>query len=152
MSIEIPSTKFHGNQASWGLAGTCGQKGEWTYWSKQALFATTWARPESKKKNIHHFSFSGLIPDISYFAYPKNKERRSKKREKYRSCENTFWIQRSGIPRKDLPKARVKLASLGNQVFPQWRSILKQKNNNQAPSPQWRHKETSRRRTLTNSV
>jgi hypothetical protein len=30
-----------------------------------------------------------------------------------------------------LPKARVKFRSLGDQVFPQWRSVLKQKNNNQ---------------------
>jgi hypothetical protein len=65
----------------------------------------------------------------------KNKEIRSKEREKYRSCENIFWIQRSGVTWKDLPKARVQLGSLGNQVFPQWRSILKQSNNNQSHNP-----------------
>jgi hypothetical protein len=34
-----------------------------------------------------------------------------------------------------LPKARVQLRSLGNQVLPERRSILKQKNNNQRCNP-----------------
>ena len=88
-----------------------------------------------KKQNLQHFSFSGLIPDMSYSVYTQNKERISKGREKYRSCENIFGIQRSGVTWKDLPKARVKLGSLGNQVFPHWRSILKQKSNNQRCIP-----------------
>jgi hypothetical protein len=95
-----------------------------------------------KKKNIRHFSFSGLIPDISHSVHhppPQKKQKQRKKQgageiQKLRKKHFGSSVLKS-VGRKDLPKARVKLGSLGNQVFPQWRSILKQKNNNQAASP-----------------